>query len=273
MRLMLPLGVCLAVSGWCQDVNEIVRKSVELDQANWMRMADYTWVGRSHERHFDSHNRVTSEHWETWETLILAGQPFQRMLERDRKPLPPDEQQKQNRKFDRETSKVAAESPEEQQKHADAYQRTRRRERAFLLEIPEAFELKLEGTAIIDGQETWVVSGTPKAGYHPKTREGGALLKVRGKIWIAKHGYQWVRVEGETTGTISYGLILARLNPGAKLVFEQTRVNDEVWLPKRFYVTGSGRIGLLKRLAEDEEITWSDYKKFRVESVLKAGVP
>jgi 6-phosphogluconolactonase/glucosamine-6-phosphate isomerase/deaminase len=31
-------------------------------------------------------------------------------------------------------------------------------------------------------------------------------------------------------------------------------------------MTGSGRIALLKRVAEDEEITWSDYKKFAVDS-------
>ena len=81
------------------------------------------------------------------------------------------------------------------------------------------------------------------------------------------------RIEAQTTDTISYGIFLARLNPGAKLVFEQARVNNEVWLPRRFFVSGSGRIGLVKRLAEDEEITWNDYKKFRVESQLKAGVP
>ena len=32
------------------------------------------------------------------------------------------------------------------------------------------------------------------------------------------------------------------MNPGAKLLFEQTRVNDEVWLPKRQLVSGTARI-------------------------------
>jgi hypothetical protein len=80
-------------------------------------------------------------------------------------------------------------------------------------------------------------------------------------------------VEAETTRTISFGLFLAWLNPGAKLVLEQMRVNDEVWLPKREYLSGSGRIGLLKGVVEDQEITWSDYKKFRVESKLISGDP
>jgi hypothetical protein len=80
--------------------------------------------------------------------------------------------------------------------------------------------------------------------------------------------YQWVRIEAQTIDTISYGFCLARLNAGAKLVFEQTRVNDEIWLPKRQFTSGSGRLAVLKKLTEEEEITWSNYRKFQVESNL-----
>jgi hypothetical protein len=271
MRLILPLAVCLAVSGFSQDAREIVRRSVELDQANWIRMADYTWVVHVRDRHFDSHNQVTSEHGEAWETFVLDGQPFRRMLERDGKPLAAGEKQKQEQKLDKTTARLESETQEEKQRRAEDYEKSRRRERAFLLEIPDAFDVHLEGSDRIDGQDVWVVSGTPKAGYRAKSREGAALLKIHGKMWIEKAGYQWVRVEAQTTETISFGWFLARLNPGAKLVLEQERINDEVWLPKREYMSGSGRIGLVKRLAEDEEITWSDYKKFRVESKVTTG--
>ena len=92
-------------------------------------------------------------------------------------------------------------------------------------------------------------------------------------MWIDKTGYQWVKIEAETTETISWGIFLARLNPGAKLVFEQTRVNDEVWLPRRQWMRGSGRIGLLKKLAMEDEITWSGYRKFQAESKIVVGPP
>ena len=42
-------------------------------------------------------------------------------------------------------------------------------------------------------------------------------------------------------------------------------MNDEVWLPKLQRVSGAGRI-IGKRIAGDEEVTWSNYRKFRVES-------
>jgi hypothetical protein len=264
----LPLCLCgaLLFPAAAQDAREIVRRSVELDRDNWIERADYTWVGHSRERHFDAHDQVTSDHRETWETLILDGLPFTRMLARDGKPLPPAEQRKQQQKLDRETARLASETPEEKQKRAADFEKSRRRERAFLLEIPDAFDLHLDGSDTIDGQDVWVVSGVPKPGYQTKTRDGAALSKIRGKMWIEKAGYQWVRVEAETIETISFGLFLARLSPGAKLVLEQTRIDDELWLPKREYMVGKGRIALLKRIAEDDEITWSDYRKFSVDS-------
>ncbi len=246
---------------------------MELDQNNWIKRADYTWVGRSRERHFDGHDQVTSDHQEGWEIVVLDGLPFTRMLERDNKPLPADEQRKQQQKLDRETAKLESQSPEEKQRRAAEFEKSRRHERAFLLEIPDALDFHLDGSEQVDGQDVWVVSGVPKPGYHAKSREGAALSKIRGKMWIEKASCQWVRLEAETTATISFGLFLARMNPGAKLVLEQTRVADGVWLPKREYMTGKGRVALVKRIAEDEEITWSDYKKFQVDSRIVVHTP
>jgi hypothetical protein len=144
VRLFLPLTVCFASLACAQDPQEIVRRSILLDQTNWLRMADYSWVGRSNERHFDSHNQVTSEHEEAWDAMVLDGQPFRRMLERDGKPLPADEQRKQRQKLDKATAKLENETPEQKQRSAADYEKTRRHEREFLLEVPDAYDFRLE---------------------------------------------------------------------------------------------------------------------------------
>jgi hypothetical protein len=46
-------------------------------------------------------------------------------------------------------------------------------------------------------------------------------------------------------------------------VIEQTRVNDEVWLPKHVTVKVDVRVALLKEFNVNEEQTYRDYKKFR----------
>ena len=128
------------------------------------------------------------------------------------------------------------------------------------------YNLKLEGDEKIDGLDVWVITATPKAGYQPKNREAKPLLKIKAKLWIDKAEYEWARVEAESTETISFGGFIARLYPGAKLVLEQTRVNNEVWLPRREYVSVAGRLGLVKKIAIEQELTWNNYRKFQADS-------
>ena len=92
------LAVLLAAAGarWSlRTPREIVRKSVELDQSNWPRMKDYTWIARQTERSLDSRGQVKSEKTDEWETVVLYGEPHHRMLERDGKPLSAEDQRKE----------------------------------------------------------------------------------------------------------------------------------------------------------------------------------
>ena len=46
-------------------------------------------------------------------------------------------------------------------------------------------------------------------------------------------------------------------------MFEQARVNDEVWLPRHVTFKVDARIALFKGYKLDGEQTFRDYKKFR----------
>src|SRR5579872_5539411 len=59
-----------------QDAREIIRKSVELDQLNWLQMKHYTWTAFQTEKSLDSQGAVKSEKTEKWETVVLYGRPF-----------------------------------------------------------------------------------------------------------------------------------------------------------------------------------------------------
>jgi hypothetical protein len=63
--------------------------------------------------------------------------------------------------------------------------------------------------------------------------------------------------------TVSVGLFLARIHKGSRIVIEQTRVNDEVWLPQHVAVKVDARLALLKEYNVEQEQTFRDYKKFR----------
>ena len=248
-----------------QDAREIVRRSVELDQANWLRAPDYTWNAQRVERRLESNGKVKSEKKESWETVILYGEPHRRFTERNSKPLSSDELRKQQERMDKEVAKLRDETPQQKQHRLAAEAKSRQKEREFLLEIPDVYNLRIEREDKIEGRDVWVISATPKQGYHPKRSDARDLLKIKGTLWVDKAEYQWVRIEAETIATLTWGLFIGRIDRGAKLRFEQTRVNDEIWLPKRSFVSGSGRL-IGKKIVMEEEITWSNFRKFRVES-------
>jgi hypothetical protein len=50
------------------------------------------------------------------------------------------------------------------------------------------------------------------------------------------------------------------------MTFEQTRVNDEVWLPKRVTIELAARVLLLKNIRSEIEVTYRDYRKFQSDS-------
>ena len=190
---LLLIGVAAV---WAQDPRELVRRSIAQDQLDWVRMKDYTWQARSVEKHLDSHGRVESTKREVWETLMLNGQPYRRTLERDGKALSPDEQRSEQKKLDREARRLTSETPAEKQRRLEDAEKRRRREFAFLSEIPDLFDLRLEADSTVDGRPVWVVSGAPRPGARAKTGDGKMLLKLRGRMWIDKplfNGHGWRR--------------------------------------------------------------------------------
>jgi hypothetical protein len=265
------LWIATAASLYAADPVEIVRKSIELDQSNWVRMKDYTWVRRETTRKLDAQGNIKSTEGEAYENMILFGTPYQKRIERNGEPLPAAEQQREQEKIDKLTVKLERETQSERDRRAAEYAAERKKDREFLREIPAAFDFTLDGEEKIDGHDAWIISAKPKPGYRAQHADAKAFAKIEGKIWIDQREFQWVRVEAKTLETISWGFCIARLNPGATLLFEQGRVNDEVWLPKRELLNGSGKLVLLKKLAEQDETTWTNYRKFQVDSKVVAA--
>jgi hypothetical protein len=72
-----------------------------------------------------------------------------------------------------------------------------------------------------------------------------------------------VKLDAQCIDTVSFGWFLARIHKGSRVVVEQTRVNEEAWLPKHVAVKVDVRLALLKDYNVEEDVTYRDYKKFR----------
>jgi hypothetical protein len=252
--LLLPAGA--------QDVDEIIRRSVERDAANFQRFRDYTFQETTEERRYDRQGRVSSTQTETSEVLILAGYPYTRLIARDGRLLSEKEERKEAEKLDKELAKRL----KDPQRKLAEFEKERAAQRRFFREIPGAFDFTLLGEETIDGLPVWKIHAEPKRGYKPRDRRARVFQKVRADLWIDQAEYQWVKAEVKVIDTISWGLFVLRIPPGAAISFSQTRVNSEVWLPKRVEVRADARLGLLKTFRVGFDVAYSNYRKFQTES-------
>ncbi len=248
------------------DVHEIMQRAVEKDIINWQAAKDYTFLERTREDKLDDHGDVKSSKVETSEILVLYGEPFERLVSRDGKPLPPKEQKKQDEEFEKETQKRANETPEERDKRIKEYEKRRQDDRAFVHEVLDAYNFTLTGQEVLNGRKTWVIDGEPRPGFQAKHKDAKMLPKIKPRLWIDQQDYTWVKLHGEVLDTMSFGLVIARIHKGTQFDLEQTRVNDEVWLPYRVDAHVDARIALLKNFNEGVHVSYSDYRKFRTDT-------
>ena len=251
---------------YAQDALEIVRKSLDRDIANFESQKDYTYKQREEDRELDKDGKLKKTESNTTEVLILGGRPYEKLIEKNGKPLSEKDARKEQESMDKELEKRSHISESEKQK----LEKRRLENRKFLNELPQAFTFHLLGTEPVSGKPAWIIDAEPKSGFQPKDTRARILSKMRGRIWVDQGEYQWVRVEAQVLDTISLGLALFRISPGGKVIFEQKRVNDEVWLPAHAIIRADARLGYVRKLHEEVELTFSDYKKFQTDSRIVA---
>jgi hypothetical protein len=264
--MRFPILLMAASAAFAQDANEIIRRATDRDFTNFETRKNYTYQERTEVRQYDGKGKLSKTEVETNEILILEGQPYEKLIARNDKPLSEKDAAKEQKKLDHEVEKRRNQSASEKAK----LEKERLEEKKFLHEFLEAFNFALLGEEPVSGKPAWILSVTPKPGYRPKASEAKMFTKLKGRVWIDKGEYHWVKAEGEAIDTLSFGLFLFRVAPGTKVSFEQTRVNEEVWLPSRISVRAEARIALLKKLHAEVDITYREYRKFQADSKIVA---
>jgi hypothetical protein len=244
------------------DPAEIIRRVAAHEEENERKKRDYTYEEKVLEKKLDGHGDVKSTETSGFDVMVIYGEHVQRQVSKDDKPLPPKDAAKEEEKIDKLIAKYKNETEDQRTKRLEKAEKSRREGRDFVKEIAEAFNFTMLPPETVDGRALYVIQGEPKPGYEPHSKNGKFLTKFRGTILIDQNEYQWVKADLETIDTISFGWFVARLHKGTHLYIEQTRINDEVWLPKLVRLNLGARVALFKDLSYDVTQTYSDYKKF-----------
>jgi hypothetical protein len=246
-----------------EQMRELFRVVADKDLANDKRRRDYTFIEREVQRHLDGKGQTKSTEVKTYEILDIYGEQTQRLIEKDDKPLDAKEAAKEEEKIQKIIDKRKNESVEDRKKREEKEIKEREDDRKFVREVADAYDFKLVGTEEVNGREAWVIDGEPRPGYEPQMKDAKFLPKFHGRVWIDKGDLQLAKMDIEAIDTVSVGWVLARIHKGSRFMLQQTRVNDEVWLPEHVTFKFDARVALLKGYNVDGDQEYRDYKKFR----------
>jgi hypothetical protein len=246
-----------------EQMRQLFRIVAQKDQENDKLLRDYTYVEREVQNNLDGTGQTKSTEIKTYEVLEIYGEQVQRLIAKDDKPLDAKEAAKEEEKIQKIIDKRKNESDEERKKREEKEQKDREEERKFTSEVADSYDFHLVGTETIGGREAWVIDGEPHPGFEPHMKEARFLSKFHGRVWIDKNDLQLAKFDVEAIDTVAVGWVLARVHKGTRVVLEQTRVNDEVWLPQHLAFKLDARIALFKGYRLDGDQTFRDYKKFR----------
>jgi hypothetical protein len=231
---------------------------------NDKRQRDYTYIQREEQHKLDGKGQVKSTETKTSEVMELYGEPVERLTAKDDKPLSDKDAKKEEEKIQKLVDKRKNESPEGRRKREEKEEKDREQGRQFVREVADAYNFRLAGIESLSGRDTYVIDGEPRPGYQAHLKEAKILPKFRFRAWIDKDESQWKKLDIQCIDTVSFGLFLARIHKGSRITIEQTRINDEVWLPQHVNVKVDVRLALLKDFNVEDDITYRDYKKFRI---------
>ena len=263
--LLLGLAPAAALLGEV-DAREVVRRAVAADERNWKAAQNYGFLERVDLRRLDSEGQLKSKVVKIYEVMLLEGSLYRRLAGRDDRPLPPGDEKKEQEKLARSIAERRKETAAQRALRLDEYVRRPDWQREAWRELPEAFDFRLAGEEMWDGHSLYVIEATPRPGYQPRSNTARLLAHLQGKFWVDKQDYHLVKAEAEVVDTIAVGLFLVRVAKGSRATFEQTRVNDKVWLPRRVQVFASARLGLLRVLHIEEEVIYSKCREFQTGS-------
>jgi hypothetical protein len=245
------------------QMQQLFRVVADKDEENDRRLRNYTYIERDEDHRLNSDGQTKSTETKTYEVMEIYGEQVRRQIEKDDKPLSEKDAVKEEEKIQKIIDKRKNESNEDRKKREEREEKDREEGRKFVHEVSDAYNFTLVGSEAVGGRDAWVIDGEPRPGFVPKVKDAKYLPKFRGRVWIDKSDLQLAKMDIEAIDTVAFGLFIARLHKGSRILFEQTRVNDEVWLPLHVAAKIDLRLALLKEIREAEEQTFREYKKFR----------
>ena len=233
------------------NVSAIIQKSVEANNRDWDADPQFSYSETDREKGGTK----------TYEVTMLYGTPYNRLVAINGRKLTGDKAQAEQKKYDDESAKRRAETPDKRSARIEKYQVERKRDHTMLAQLTEAFTFTPAGEQTLGGHRVYVLKAHPRKGYHPPNRDSEVLPGMEGTLWVDKASSQWVKVEAHVIRPVKIEGFLAKVEPGTRFELEKKPVSQDVWLTSHFAMKSSAKVLMMFPHQEQEDISYSNYHK------------
>ena len=264
------------------DIPALLRDLSKNQEETDKRINDYTFTRRVTERELDDKGQLKKEKVTVYEVYPFAGYGWvHKLVSENGVPLTAEREAKELKRVAEELEKAEREAPRrtEKRERERAERRAKRRAKAArsgAKEEPEEDEDDVEISTFLRACEFFsprrerfrerdviVFDFRPRAGFKPSNGGESLVSKLSGVIWVDPTERQVMRLEARLVESFKMGGgLLASVKPGSAFLFEQTRLEDGIWLPRYSQVNASARVMLFKGLSINETNEFSDFKRF-----------
>jgi hypothetical protein len=246
------------------DVENNERKAETIEK-------DYLYHSVVTAQEIDGHGQVKKTDVTEFDHYWVNGVRVRRMVKKDGKALSAEEISKEDARIDKESAKA-----HERREKADAQNKetdSRGDQEITVSRLLELGSFTNPRRVELNGRDTIAVdfAGNPKA--KTRNRSEDVIRDIVGTAWIDERDHVLARVEGRFVTAFKVGGgLLVDIQKDTRFSWEQTKINDEVWLPVHIEGQGAARMLLFFSFNGSLRAVESDYRKFRTSSTILPGM-
>jgi len=236
-----------------QSANPAVDPQKIVRDASWNEL-HATSPGRSfrfRQRKVDPKGSTLKEIFETKDGDVA------RLIEKDGKPLPPDEEQAE---IDRLNNLLA--HPELQEHRHKKEQEDGARGDEMVRMLPDAFLYTSDGTVDGPNGPCYRLKFRPNPAFTPPDREGQVYHGMVGELWVDQAQMRLAKIDAHLISDVNFGWgVLGRLYKGGSILVENADVGLHHWETTHMKLQLQGKIMMMKSV---DFSTTEDFSNFQM---------
>ena len=231
---------------------------------------NYAGSQSAEETEFEGDGRMKKHDINEYTFFYLNGDEITTLVKKDGKPLNDTEQKKENEKTQKRIEEHQKRATKKEAKEEKAKEEGKSEEKD-----EPGIEIFLRACQFVNprrerfrGQDVLVFDFEPNPEFKAHKLVEKVVQKLAGVVWVDEKARDVARLEAYFTGDMKIaGGLLANLQKGTSFVFEQSFVNNEVWLPTYMEAHVGVRLLLVKGIKASIVTRYWDYRKFNVETL------